>query len=32
MYGEKENVAERFQTLEGDGIGDVHVITKHRRK
>ena len=32
MYGEKEKVAERFQTLEGDGIGVVHIITKDRRK
>ena len=32
MYGEKEKVAERFQTLEGGGIGDLHIITKDRRK
>ena len=28
----KEKVAERFQTLEGGGIGDLHIITKDRRK
>ena len=32
MNGEKEKVADRFQLPEGDGIGDVHIITKDRRK